>query len=100
MCQRCIEIGGLLRCLEFGLLIIDIAYLTHQVYTIGYHNEDDAHILGKRQQKVAEVLTLYSGILVVKLLYAVKSVKYSADRFAVDTLYLIKRDIACLDVGY
>ena len=100
MGQRSIEIGSLLRNLEFSILILGVAYLAHQVYAIGYHDEDDAHILGKRQQKVAEVLALYSGILVVKLLYAVKSVKYSAYRFAVGTCHLIERDITYLDIGY
>ena len=71
--KRSIEIGRLLRHLEFCLLILCIANLAHQVYTIGNHDENDAHILGKRQQQIAEVLALYCRVLIIKLLDAVKA---------------------------
>ena len=73
MGKRSIEVGRLLRHLEFCLLILSIAYLAHQVYAVGNHDEDDAHILGERQQQIAEVLALDCGVLIVKLLYAVKA---------------------------
>ena len=50
MSQRSVEVCSLLADAILCLLILSVAYLPHQVNTVCYHNEYDAHILGKRQQ--------------------------------------------------
>ena len=47
--QRSIEVGSLLRHLMLGVGIVGFLDLSHQVYTVGNHNENNAHVLGKRE---------------------------------------------------
>ena len=64
--QGRIEIGGFLAHTLLGLFGLGVANLSHQVHTVGNHDEDDAHVLGKRQQQVAEILALYHGVFLFK----------------------------------
>ena len=98
--QRRIEISRLLRHLHLSLDILSIAYLAHQVDTIGNHDENHTHILGKREQQIAEVLALDSRILIVELLDAIKAMKYAGNRLAMSLLNLVEGDVASLDIGY
>ena len=70
MGQWCIEIGSLFAHLTFGFLVGSVANLSHEVHAVGNHDEDDAHVLGKRQQEVAEILAFDDGVLLVEFLYA------------------------------
>ena len=72
--QRGIQVVGLLAHLQLGLLVFRVAYLPHQVHAVGYHNQNHAHVFGKREQQVPEVLALDDGVLLVKVLYAHQSV--------------------------
>ena len=98
--QRRIEISRLLRHLHLSLDILSIANLAHQVDTIGNHDENHTHILGKREQQIAEVLALDSRILIVELLDAIKAMKYAGNRLAMSLLDLVEGDVASLDIGY
>ena len=60
-----IEIAGLFAHLSFSLLILRVAYLSQQIHTVGYHDQDNAHVLGKRQEEITEVLALNHRILLV-----------------------------------
>ena len=105
MSQRSVEIGCLCRYLAFhpgGRAVISpvnshIAYLTHQVHAVGYHNKDDAHVFGKRQQQVAKVLALYDGILLVQLLNALQPSQDACHGLAVVSLYIVNGQIAFLN---
>ena len=83
MGQRCVEVGGLFGSLVACLAVLGVANLAHQVHAVGYHDEYDAHVLGKGQEQVAEVLALRSGQAglcslgggVVELAYALQPVQ-------------------------
>ena len=45
-----IEVGGFFADAVLGLLVVRVTYLAHQVHAIGNHDENHAHIFGKRQQ--------------------------------------------------
>ena len=47
MSQRRIEISRFLAHLDLCLLILRVAYLAHQVHTVGNHNKDHAHVLSQ-----------------------------------------------------
>ena len=72
--QGGIQIAGLLAHLHLGLHPVGISYLPHQVHPVGNHDEYHAHVFGKREEQVAEVLALHDGIFLVKLLYALQTV--------------------------
>ena len=99
MSQRGIEIGCLLRYLQLGLHILCVANLPHQVHTVGNHNQDHAHILGKRQQQVTEILALDDGILLIELLDAVQTVQDARHLRAILRLDLLQRQIAFIYLG-
>ena len=73
-----IQIGRLFAHSPFGLLVVGIANLSHQVHAVGNHDQDHTHILGKREQQVAEVLAFDDGILLIQILYALQAVEYSS----------------------
>ena len=81
--QRRIEVGSLFGHLMLGRCIVGIPDLSHQVHAVGYHDEDDPHVLGKREEQVAEVLALDDGVLLVQFLYAQQSVQYACHVLAV-----------------
>ena len=65
MSQGSIEVAGLFGNFVPGFFVFRIANLPHNVYAVGYHDEDYAHILGKTQQQVAEVIALDDGVFLV-----------------------------------
>ena len=60
-----------------------VANETHHAHTVGNHDEYDAHVLGKRQQQVAEVVAANHGILVVEMLYLVEPMDDVLHGFAI-----------------
>ena len=60
-----IEIGCFLGNTLFLLQHLSVAYLPHQIDTIGNHNEDNTHILGKGNEQVAEILTFNDGVFLI-----------------------------------
>ena len=62
-----IQISGFVRHLLACVVVRRILDLTHQVHTVGNHNQDDTHIFGKRKQKVAEVLRFDGRTLGIEL---------------------------------
>ena len=88
--KRCIEVIGLLTHLYLCLFLFGIPDLPHQVYTIGNHNEDHTHVLGKGEQQIPEILALYDRILSVQLLNAYQTMKDRAYRFSIILFDLLK----------
>ena len=66
MSQWRIEIAGFLAHFLLGFHSIGVANLPHDIYAVGYHDEDDTHIFRKRDKQVSEVLALDDGILFVE----------------------------------
>ena len=66
MCQRSIQIGSLLTHLMARLVVGVVLYLSHQSHSVGYHYEYHSHVLGKRQEQIAEVFALHHGILLIQ----------------------------------
>ena len=65
-----IEIRRFFRHPALRFKLVGVTYLTHQIHPVGYHDEDHAHVFGKGDEKIAEILTLHDGILSVEFLYA------------------------------
>ena len=65
MCQWGIQEHTLLADLASQFILFGIPYLTHEVETVGNHNEYHSHILCQREEKVTEILCLYYRILSV-----------------------------------
>ena len=78
-----IEVGGLVGHLAPCLVVGGILYLPHDVDAVGYHNEYDAHVLGEREQEVAEILRLDGGASVIQLIDAYQSADDACHVFAV-----------------
>ena len=99
MRQRSIEIFSLLAHFLLRFELLCVAYLTHQIHAVGNHDEDDAHVLGKGEEEVAEVLRLDDGILPVELLYALEPVEDACDGFAEEKLHVVECDGAAVHAG-
>ena len=56
MRQGGIQIDRFVGHLPAGFVVVRILDLSHHVDTVGNHDEDDAHVLGKGKQQVAEIL--------------------------------------------
>ena len=82
-----------------GFLVRRVTYLAHEVHTVGNHDEDDAHVLGKRQQKVAEVFALHHRVLRVEFLYALQAMQDVAHGLTEGNGYLVDGEHAALDAG-
>ena len=96
MSQRRIEVGSLLAHPATGLVVVRIAYLAHQTYAVGYHDQNDAHVLSKGEQQVTEVLALHHGVLLVEFLYALQAVQNACHGFTVVRPHLLRGNEACL----
>ena len=68
--QGGVEVCRLVGHAEARLVVLCILYLAHDVDAVGYHDEDDAHVLGKGQEQLAEVLRLDAGAFQVQILHA------------------------------
>ena len=97
--QRGIEISGLAAHLHLVLRVCRVAYLPHEVHAVGNHDEDDAHILGKRQQEVAEVVALDDGVLIVELAYALQAAEDEGHGGAELLADGVGGDVAVLETG-
>ena len=99
MGQRGIEIGRFLGYFQLCLHILRVTNLAHQVHTIGNHDQNHAHILCKRQEQVAEVLTLDHRILQVELLDTIQAVQDACHLWAMFCLNGLNGRVSCLDLG-
>ena len=97
--QGRIEVGGFFRHPFLGFRLVGVANLSHQVHTTGNHDEDDAHVLGKRQQQVAEVLALHHGVLLVELLNALQTVEYATHGNAIGGSHIVDSQESRLYAG-
>ena len=99
MRQGGIQISSLLRHLHLGLEILSIANLTHQVHTIGNHYQYHTHVLGKREQKITEVLTLNHWVLLIELLNAVQAMKNARNLWTIFRLNCFERKMTFFYFG-
>ena len=83
MGERRIEVRRLLRHLVLRLLVRCVADETHDAHAVRDHDQDDAHILGKGQQEVTEIVALYDRVLVVEMLYLEEAVDDMLHRLAI-----------------
>ena len=67
MCQRSIERHTLFAHLAAQLVLLAVAYLTHQIQAVGNHDEDYTHILSQGEKQVAEILGLDDSTLAIEL---------------------------------
>ena len=72
--QRRIQIGSLLAHTVLCLGVGCVFDLPHKVHTVGNHNQNHTHILGEREQQVAEVLALNNRTLLVELVNALQTI--------------------------
>ena len=82
VCQRGIEVGRFVGHAEAGVVVRGVFYLAHDVDTVGNHDEDDAHVFGKGEEELAEVLRLDAGALLVEFLHADESADDACHVFA------------------
>ena len=73
MGEGSVQIGGFIGHLPACLVVLALLYLAHDVHAVGNHDEDNAHVLCKGQQQVAEVLRLDGGAFGVKFVYPYQS---------------------------
>ena len=74
--------------LLLGIAIGYVTYLSHQVHAVGNHDKYHTHVLGKRQQQVAEILALDDRVLLVQFLNATQSMLNAGHRLAIVALYV------------
>ena len=72
--KRSIEVSRFVGYAKATFLVVHVANLTHEVHTVGNHDEDDAHVFGKGEEEVSEVLALDGRTLLVELVDAHQSV--------------------------
>ena len=109
MGQRSIEIGGLLRhlvdeCLPFLTVLVvrlfqESLHLTHQVHTIGNHDEHHTHVLGKGKQQIAEVLALNDGILLIELADTSQTIDDACHGLSIAHFHLFGRYLSLVHIG-
>ena len=87
--QGRIEIVGFHAHLATCLVVLGVANLSHQVHTVGNHDEDDAHVFCKRQQQVAEILALYHRVLLVEFTHTNESADDGCHSLAKLGFYLV-----------
>ena len=66
VCQRGIQVAGLAGDIGDKLLVGVVVDGTHEGEPVDRHDEDDAHVLGKGQQQLVEILVLDSRLLLVE----------------------------------
>ena len=89
--QRGVEVGGLACHFAACLVVGAVPYLPHHVDAVGYHDEDDAHVLGQREQQVAEVFRLHRGA------FGIQGI--DADKPADDACHVLAEVFGCLRGG-
>ena len=89
--QRGIQVSRLVGYLQAGFLVVRVLYLAHQVHTVGNHDENHAHILGKGEEQVAEVFRLDGGTLGIQLVYLHQSADDAGHVLAVFLLHHFQR---------
>ena len=72
---------------------------THQVHTVGNHDQDYPHVLSKRQQQITEILALHHGILLVELMDTVETLQDTYHRRAILRFDILHREFSLVDLG-
>ena len=60
-----IEVTSFLAHLMLRHHLFCVTYLSHHVHTVGYHDEDHAHVLRERDEQVAKILALDDWVALV-----------------------------------
>ena len=92
MCQWSIQVGRLVGYLQACCLILAVLDLAHRVHAVGNHDEDYAHVLGKGEQQVAEVLRLDGRVLLIQACRAHQSAQDTRHIIAKLPCHLFGRD--------
>ena len=79
MGQRGIQVSGLGRDFVHKLLVGVVVDGAHERQAVNGHDEDHAHVLGKREQQFVEVLVLHGGLLLVERCHVQQSVHHVGD---------------------
>ena len=79
------------------LLVYGVTKLTHHIHTIGNHDEYDAHILCKRNDKVTEVLCLNHRCLLIQMMEAHQSLDDSRNAITKVITHLLHSGITIND---
>ena len=97
--QRGIQIGRLLCHLGAGGLVAALGNLAHHVHLTGYHQQHHAHVFGKGEQQVSEVLALHHRLLGIQVVGALQSVDNPRHAFAIHGCNLLHADASHLCHG-
>ena len=97
--QRRIEVCGFHRDLLLCLDVLRVLDLPHDADAVGYHNEDDAHVLGKGDEQAAEILAAYRCALGIEFANAHQSVQDVCHLLAKVATHLIYRGCSALHDG-
>ena len=83
VCQRGIQVGRFVGHFQSGFFVRAVLNLPHQVHTVGYDNQDDPHVFGKRQKQVAEIFRFDDGTLGIQFVDFYKSPDNAGHVFSV-----------------
>ena len=72
MCQRSVQ-KRTFACYIHAVLRYIMCQCAHHLQMLGNNNQDDAHILGKGEKKLAEILSFKRGVSFVKFAYTANS---------------------------
>ena len=97
MGERSVELRCFAGYLSACLVVVAAGNVAHEHQTLGNHYEDDAHVIGEREQQVAEVLALDSGALCVQGIYLCKTREYIGDVAAESFRDLLHGYCSCKD---
>ena len=92
MRQRSIQVGRLVGHLQASLVVVAVLDLAHRVHAVGNHDKDYAHVLGKGEQQVAEVLRLDGRVLLIQACRAHQSAQDTRHIIAKLPCHLFGRD--------
>ena len=96
VCQRSIQVSSFVRYFHPVFLVACILDLAHDVHTVCDHNQDDAHIFGKREQEIAEILRFYRRTFGVQFVCFHQSFDDTAYIFAIFGIHFFDRQDMCL----
>ena len=83
-----IKVTSLLAHLHFCFFVLCVPNLSHEVHAVSNHYKNNAHVLGKGEQQVSEILAFNNRVLAVELMNAHQSVNYEA--------YTLSKHCSCL----
>ena len=96
VCQRSIQISCFVRHLYPVFFVACILDLAHHVHTVCNHDQNDAHIFGKREQEIAEVFRFNRRTFGVQFVCFHQSFDDTAYIFAIFGIHILNRQDMCL----